>query len=200
MREKVFFFSSLLSLHHERKKEKKYMFFTLMKGSPCLYRFVKMRSSSAMPPKLVRSAGAAGAEAGPAAAAAAAEAEKDADDDDKEVEVEVAESDEAALGLFFSFFFQAGEGEGRLEWDESARVFSKSSSACSLRVRELGSRCGRASTREEKVKKEMTRAERRSRGERHGGGSNGKTKCFLFSFSFVSKARGVFFFRCRSMT
>lgn len=61
-----------------------------MKGSPCLYRFVKMRSSSAMPPKLVRSAGAAGAEAGPAAAAEA-EAEKDA-----EVEVEVDESEDAA--------------------------------------------------------------------------------------------------------
>ena len=77
-----------------------------MKGSPCLYRFVKIRSSSAMPPKLVRSAGAAGAEAGPAEEVAAAEPEKDAAEEEEEEEVEESEEDvapvvEAALLLFF---------------------------------------------------------------------------------------------------
>jgi hypothetical protein len=74
-----------------------------MKGSPCLYRLVKMRSSSAIPPKLVRSAGGAGAETGPAEDAAEAEAEKEEDD---EVEEEVDESDDDAELLFgFGFVF-----------------------------------------------------------------------------------------------
>ena len=110
------------------KKEKE--LFTLIKGSPCLYRFVKMRSSSAIPPKLVRSAGAAGAEA--------AEAEKDA-----EVEVEVDESEDAApvvdaALLFFVLFLS---GECRLESESQRTRYRNHFAHARAGKRESGAAC-----------------------------------------------------------
>ena len=125
-----------------------------MKGSPCLYRLVKMRSSSAIPPKLVRSAGGAGAEAGPVEAAEA-EAEKEEVEDEVEEE-EVDESDDDAVLLFpFCFVFFRCK-EGRLGSKASARVFIASSFVLS---QVEGTRIGRRRERKRaREKKKSTRA------------------------------------------
>ena len=157
-----------------------------MKGSPCLYRFVKMRSSSAIPPKLVRSAGGAGAEAGPGAEeAAAAEAAKGAEGEEGDDEREdAAPAVDAALLLFC--VFQGGRGSIGIG-QVGERVLQVT--IYTLAVKRDGKRAA-ARRRRETERRRAKRVSIAATTKRHGGGSesgNGNASLFLF---LVPRTRG----------
>jgi hypothetical protein len=170
--------SSPPTARKERKREKPPPL-TLMKGSPCLYRFVKMRSSSAIPPKLVRSAGGAGAEAGPGAEeAAAAEAAKGAEGEEGDDEREdAAPAVDAALLLFC--VFQGGRGSIGIG-QVGERVLQVT--IYTLAVKRDGKRAA-ARRRRETERRRAKRVSIAATTKRHGGGSesgNGNASLFLF--------------------
>jgi hypothetical protein len=151
-----------------------------------LYRFVKMRSSSAIPPKLVRSAGGAGAEAGPGAEeAAAAEAAKGAEGEEGDDEREdAAPAVDAALLLFC--VFQGGRGSIGIG-QVGERVLQVT--IYTLAVKRDGKRAA-ARRRRETERRRAKRVSIAATTERHGGGSesgNGNASLFLF---LVPRTRG----------
>ena len=164
-----------------------------MNGSHCLYRFVKMRSSSAIPPKLVRSAGAAGAEAGPAAAAEAAEAEKDAEEDGDEVEVEESEDAAPVVDAALLFLFVCS-GEGSADWNRTSQHTCSRNYVVHLRA-------GKRSGKRRGVRDERRKKERKNEGKRESSivasdtaAAATDTECFLFLFLVPKQGRFFFSF------